>query len=70
MPVKIDHSRDDGMNLKNQIIGDVNAVSCEGCRINAGKIHVAALGLENVEIRVEGGVVIVRKIEVKEVEGG
>ena len=44
---------------RNKIVGDVNAVECEGCFVEAHSVPVGVLGVKNLKITVEDGVVTV-----------
>ena len=48
-----------GRKAENEFTGDVRAVECEDCQIDAGSIHVSALGLKGLVVQVEKGVVTV-----------
>ena len=45
----------------NAFTGDVRAVECEDCRIDAGSIHLSALGIKGLVVKVENNVVTVAK---------
>lgn len=47
--------------MTNKIRGDVRAVECEGCEIDAGSIQLSALGVKDLVVKVRGGVVTVAK---------
>ena len=44
---------------RNKFVGDVTAVECEGCIVETHTIPVGVLGLKNLKIKVEDGVVTV-----------
>ena len=50
-----------GKKTENEFTGEVRAVECEDCQIDAGSIHVSVLGLKGLVVKVEKGVVTVAK---------
>lgn len=44
---------------RNKLVGNVNAVECEGCFVETHTIPVGVLGLKDSQIKVEDGVVTV-----------
>lgn len=44
---------------RNKFVGKVNAVECEGCFVETHSVPVGVLGVKNLKITVEDGVVIV-----------
>lgn len=47
--------------IDNHHVGDVCAVECEDCEIDAGSIHLAALGIRGLVVKFENGVLTVAK---------
>lgn len=45
----------------NNYTGDVCAVECKDCEIDAGSIHLAALGIKGLVVKFEDGVLTVAK---------
>lgn len=45
----------------NEIVGDVCAVECEDCRLEAGTVKLAVLGIRGIVVKVENGVVTIAK---------
>ena len=50
-----------GRKAENEFTGDVRAVECEDCQIDAGSIHVSAFGVKGLVVKVEKDVVMVAK---------
>ena len=50
-----------GKKATNMFIGDVRAVECEDCQIEAGAIHLSALGLRGLVVKIEKDVVTIAK---------
>lgn len=42
-------------------VGDVCAVECEDCEIDAGAVHFAAVGIKGLVVKFEDGVLTVAK---------